>query len=60
MLPKFLFQTPSNKPMNWDYIEKEHIISVLNHFQGNKRQTALASGWAINTLNSKMEKDEIK
>lgn len=59
VLPKRLFQTPSNKPMNWDYIEKEHIISVLNHFNGNKRQTALAIGWAINTLNTKMEKYEI-
>ena len=60
VLPKRLFQSPSNKPMNWDYIEKEHIAFVLNHFNGNKRQTALAIGWAINTLNAKMEKYEIK
>ncbi len=60
VLPKRLFQAPSNKPMNWDYIEKEHIVFVLNHFNGNKRQTALAIGWAINTLNAKMEKYQIK
>jgi DNA-binding NtrC family response regulator len=42
--------------MNWDYIEREHIVRVLKHFEGNKRQTALAIGWAINTLVAKMEK----
>ncbi len=60
VLPKRLFQAPSNKPMNWDHIEKEHITYVLNHFNGNKRQTAIAIGWAINTLNAKMEKYQIK
>jgi transcriptional regulator with PAS, ATPase and Fis domain len=60
VLPKRLFQEPTNKPMNWEHIEKEHIIKVLNHFKGNKRQTAKAIGWAINTLISKMEKYEIK
>lgn len=56
VLPKRLKQEAFNKPMNWEYIEKEHIERVLSHFQGNKRQTALAIGWAINTLVSKMEK----
>lgn len=56
VLPKRLFQDSINKPMNWDYIEREHIVRVLKHFDGNKRQTALAIGWAINTLVSKMEK----
>ena len=51
-----LSQEPVNKPMNWDFVEKEHIEKVLKHFSGNKRQTALAIGWAINTLNAKMEK----
>jgi len=60
VLPKRLFQSPMNKPMNWEHVEKEHIISVLKHFKENKRQTALAIGWAINTLNSKMEKYQIK
>ena len=56
VLPKRLSQEPVNKPMNWDFVEKEHIEKVLKHFSGNKRQTALAIGWAINTLNAKMEK----
>ncbi len=56
VLPKRLKQEAFNKPMNWEYIEKEHIERVLKHFNGNKRQTALAIGWAINTLVSKMEK----
>jgi transcriptional regulator with PAS, ATPase and Fis domain len=56
VLPKRLFQDSINKPMNWDYIEREHIVRVLKHFDGNKRQTALAIGWAINTLVAKMEK----
>ncbi len=56
VLPKRLFQDAMNKPMNWDYIEREHIVRVLKHFESNKRQTALAIGWAINTLVAKMEK----
>lgn len=56
VLPKRIFQEPMDQPMNWEYVEKEHIQKVLKHFQGNKRQTALAIGWAINTLNTKMEK----
>jgi transcriptional regulator with PAS, ATPase and Fis domain len=56
VLPKRLMQEPSNQPMNWEHVEKEHIIKVLKHFSGNKRQTALAIGWAINTLNTKLEK----
>jgi DNA-binding NtrC family response regulator len=39
-----------------EFIEKEHIIRVLNHFKGNKRQTTLAIGWSINTLEAKMKK----
>jgi transcriptional regulator with PAS, ATPase and Fis domain len=59
VLPKRLMQEPSNQPMNWEYVEKEHILKVLKHFNGNKRQTALAIGWAINTLNAKMERYRI-
>lgn len=56
VLPKRLKQRPSDQPMKMEYIEKEHLIRVLKHFNGNKRQTALAIGWAINTLVGKMEK----
>jgi len=56
VLPKRIFQEPVDQPMNWEHVEKEHIQKVLKHFDGNKRQTAKAIGWAINTLVSKMEK----
>ena len=56
VLPKRLKQRPSDQPMKMEYIEKEHLIRVLKHFNGNKRQTALAIGWSINTLVAKMEK----
>jgi DNA-binding NtrC family response regulator len=56
VLPKRIFQEPVDQPMNWEHVEKEHILRVLTHFEGNKRQTAKAIGWAINTLVSKMEK----
>jgi transcriptional regulator with PAS, ATPase and Fis domain len=56
VLPKRIFQEPTNQPMNMEHVEKEHIVKVLKHFEGNKRQTALAIGWAINTLVSKMQK----
>ena len=60
VLPKRLKQAPSDQPMNMEHIEKEHIIRVLKHFKGNKRQTAIAIGWAINTLVAKMDKYGIK
>lgn len=56
VLPKRIFQSPVDQPMHWEHIEKEHILRVLKHFNGNKRQTAKAIGWVINTLVSKMEK----
>ena len=56
VLPKRLKQVPKDQPMNMEFIEKEHIIRVLNHFKGNKRQTTLAIGWSINTLEAKMKK----
>lgn len=59
VLPKRLKQEPSNQPFNWEYVEKEHIQKVLKHFKGNKRQSALAIGWTINTLNSKIDRYQI-
>ena len=60
VLPKRLKQAPKDQPMNMEFIEKEHIIRVLNHFKGNKRQTTLAIGWSINTLDAKMKKYGLK
>ena len=56
VLPKRLKQEPTEQPMHWEHIEKEHIKKVLLHFKGNKRQSAIAIGWTINTLTAKMEK----
>lgn len=56
VLPKRLKQAPANQPMHMDFIEKQHIIQVLEHFKGNKTQTTKAIGWAINTLVAKMKK----
>jgi len=56
VLPKRLKQSSTEQPMHMDFIEKEHIIKVLKHHQGNQRQTAISIGWALNTLKSKMEK----
>jgi transcriptional regulator with PAS, ATPase and Fis domain len=56
VLPKRLKQEPTEQPMHWEHIEKEHIKKVISHFKGNKRQSAIAIGWTINTLNAKLEK----
>jgi transcriptional regulator with PAS, ATPase and Fis domain len=59
VLPKRLKQSSTERPMHMDFIEKEHIIKVLKHHQGNQRQTAISIGWALNTLKSKMDKYKI-
>jgi DNA-binding NtrC family response regulator len=56
VLPKRLRPHPTSLPLNIEFVEKEHISKVLTHFKGNKRQTAIAIGWTINTLNAKIEK----
>jgi len=60
VLPKRLSQAPMEKPMHISFVEKEHIERVLKYFKGNKRQSSIAIGWAINTLISKIEKYNIK
>jgi transcriptional regulator with PAS, ATPase and Fis domain len=37
VLPKRLKQVPKDQPMNMEFIEKEHINRVLNHFKGNRK-----------------------
>ena len=56
VLPKRLQQEPMNRPLNIEFVEKEHIKKVLKHFEGNRSQTAVAIGWAYNTLMAKMQK----
>ncbi len=43
-----------------NYIEKEHLITVLNKYNGNISQSALALGIRRNTLYSKIKKYEIR
>jgi transcriptional regulator with PAS, ATPase and Fis domain len=56
VLPKRLKQAPENQPMNMDFVEKQHILKVLQHYNGNTTQTAKAIGWVVNTLKTKMKK----
>ncbi len=53
-LPTRLSEKETGHPLNWEYVEKEHIKKVLTIKKGNQRQTAMAIGWAINTLKKKM------
>jgi transcriptional regulator of acetoin/glycerol metabolism len=54
-LPERLQEHSTSQPLNWEYVEKEHIKKVYALFQCNQRQTAIAIGWAINTLKAKMK-----
>jgi transcriptional regulator of acetoin/glycerol metabolism len=54
-LPERLTQEPVEQPLNWAHVEKQHIKKVLTLKEGNQRQTALALGWALNTLKKKMK-----
>jgi len=56
VLPKRLKQAPENQPMNMDFVEKQHILKVLQLYNGNITQTAKAIGWVVNTLKTKMKK----
>ena len=56
VLPKRLKQAPENQPMHMDFVEKQHILKVLHHYNGNITQTAKAIGWVVNTLKTKMKK----
>jgi transcriptional regulator with PAS, ATPase and Fis domain len=56
VLPKRLKQAPENQPMNMDFVEKQHILKVLHHYNGNITQTAKAIGWVVNTLKAKMKR----
>ncbi|MBM3917854.1 MAG: sigma-54-dependent Fis family transcriptional regulator [Sphingomonadales bacterium] len=56
VLPKRLKQAPENQPMNMDFVEKQHILKVLQLYNGNITQTSKAIGWVVNTLKTKMKK----
>lgn len=58
-LPERLSQEPAEQPLNWSYVEKEHIKKVLKLKEGNQRQTSMALGWSINTLKAKIKEYNI-
>jgi transcriptional regulator of acetoin/glycerol metabolism len=53
-LPKRLLNPLQESIYDLKTIEKLHIEKVFRHFKGNKRQTAMALGITINTLNTKL------
>jgi len=59
-LPDRLEENATSQPLNWEHVEKEHIKKVLALYKGNQRQSALAIGWAINTLKVKMKAYKIE
>ena len=54
-LPDRLFESEDNRPLQWEYIEKEHIKKVLRIYRGNQNKVAEAIGYAINTLRTKLK-----
>jgi len=57
-LPKQLANPVKDSIFDLKTIEKLHIDKVFNHFKKNKRQTAMALGITINTLNVKLGSGE--
>ena len=54
-LPERLFESADNRPLQWEFIEKEHIKKVLRIYKGNQNKVAEAIGYAINTLRTKFK-----
>lgn len=50
----------NNDCLEINYVEKEHLITVLQKYNGNITQSALALGIRRNTLYSKIKKYEIR
>lgn len=59
-LPERITESEVGNPLNWEYVEKEHIKKVLAIFKGNQNQTAEAIGYSINTLRTKLKGYGIK
>jgi transcriptional regulator with PAS, ATPase and Fis domain len=58
-LPPKLFESEENKPLNWEYVEKEHIKKVLFICKGNQKRVAESIGYSINTLRAKLKTYDI-
>jgi transcriptional regulator of acetoin/glycerol metabolism len=57
-LPKQIACPVQESVFDLKTVEKLHIEKVYRHFKGNKRQTALALGISINTLNAKLGEED--
>ena len=55
-LPEYITAPSETISLKMEDVEKQHIRKVLKLKNNNQRQTAMAIGWAINTLRSKMER----
>ncbi len=55
-LPSHITDPDESISLKIEDVEKRHIEKVLKMKHYNQRQTALAIGWVINTLKSKMER----
>jgi transcriptional regulator with PAS, ATPase and Fis domain len=55
-LPSFMFGHSRLKSWKLEELEKQHITTALNTFEGNQRQTAKALGITVNTLKAKIVK----
>ena len=58
-LPERIFDSHTEKPLKWEYVEKEHIKKVLSISKGNQNKTAEAIGYSINTLRAKLKSYQI-
>lgn len=54
-LPPRLLESENEKPLHWEFVEKEHIKKVLSICKGNQNKAAEAIGYSINTLRSKLK-----
>jgi DNA-binding NtrC family response regulator len=58
-LPEMVNIKSPKSHMNWQFIEKEHIIRILDKFKGNLRDTSEMIGYSLNTLKSRLKKYDI-
>lgn len=58
-LPPILFESEKEKPLRWEFVEKEHLKKVLSICKGNQNKAAETIGYAINTLRVKLKMYDI-
>jgi transcriptional regulator with PAS, ATPase and Fis domain len=58
-LPQRITSPPEEVALNWQAVEKKHIIKLLKMFKGNQRQAAKAIGYSIGTFSTRIKDYEI-